>query len=77
MGEMLAPSLLEGVSPRLLVLVQLVLATPLVLWGGWPFFVRGASSRSERRASPLRWRARSFSSVSVIGNALRLRRLAL
>jgi P-type Cu+ transporter len=25
-------------------LVQLLLATPVVLWGGWPFFVRGAQS---------------------------------
>ena len=24
--------------------IQLVLATPVVLWGGWPFFVRGALS---------------------------------
>jgi Cu+-exporting ATPase len=24
--------------------IQLVLATPVVLWAGWPFFVRGASS---------------------------------
>ena len=23
---------------------QLVLATPVVLWGGWPFFVRGWAS---------------------------------
>jgi P-type Cu+ transporter len=26
------------------VLTQLALATPVVLWGGWPFFVRGAQS---------------------------------
>jgi Cu+-exporting ATPase len=25
-------------------LIQLALATPIVLWGGWPFFVRGAQS---------------------------------
>jgi len=24
--------------------IQLVLATPVVLWGGWPFFVRGWAS---------------------------------
>jgi P-type Cu+ transporter len=24
--------------------IQLALATPVVLWGGWPFFVRGAAS---------------------------------
>jgi Cu+-exporting ATPase len=28
-------------SPRLFSWVQLVLATPVVLWGGWPFFERG------------------------------------
>ena len=29
-------------------LVQLALATPVVLWGGWPFFVRGARSLRTR-----------------------------
>ncbi|MFY9895960.1 MAG: heavy metal translocating P-type ATPase [Xanthobacteraceae bacterium] len=29
-------------------IVQLVLATPVVLWGGWPFFVRGARSLVSR-----------------------------
>jgi Cu+-exporting ATPase len=29
-------------------LTQLVLATPVVLWGGWPFFVRGAQSLRTR-----------------------------
>ncbi|MES2642488.1 MAG: heavy metal translocating P-type ATPase [Myxococcota bacterium] len=28
--------------------IQLVLATPVVLWGGWPFFVRGAASVKNR-----------------------------
>ena len=28
-------------SPRLVTWLQLVLATPVVLWGGWPFFERG------------------------------------
>ena len=30
-------------------IVQLVLATPVVLWGGWPFFVRGARSLITRQ----------------------------
>jgi len=30
-----------GISKRTLTVVQFVLATPVVLWGGWPFFVRG------------------------------------
>jgi Cu+-exporting ATPase len=29
--------------------VQLALATPVVLWGGWPFFVRGWASVAARR----------------------------
>jgi P-type Cu+ transporter len=36
-------------SPRLMVWVQLVLATPAVLWGGWPFFRRGWASVVNRR----------------------------
>jgi Cu+-exporting ATPase len=32
------------ISPRLLVWVQLILGTPAVLWGGWPFFERGWAS---------------------------------
>ena len=32
------------VSPQLLKWLQLVLATPVVLWGGWPFFQRGWAS---------------------------------
>ena len=35
-------------SPRASVWVQLVLATPVVLWGGWPFFVRGWQSLVNR-----------------------------
>jgi Cu+-exporting ATPase len=31
-------------SPRLLTLIEFILATPVVLWGGWPFFVRGWQS---------------------------------
>jgi Cu+-exporting ATPase len=34
----------HAVSPRLLAWVQLVLATPVVLWAGWPFFVRAWAS---------------------------------
>jgi P-type Cu+ transporter len=32
------------VSPQLLNWLQFVLATPVVLWGGWPFFQRGWAS---------------------------------
>jgi Cu+-exporting ATPase len=38
----------EMISGRGLNLVQLVFATPVVLWGGWPFFVRGVQSIAHR-----------------------------
>src|SRR5262245_9359075 len=31
----------EVLSPRNATWAQLLLATPVILWGGWPFFVRG------------------------------------
>ena len=34
----------HAVSIRLLKYIQLALATPVVLWAGWPFFVRGWAS---------------------------------
>jgi Cu+-exporting ATPase len=34
----------HAISMRLLGYVQLALATPVVLWGGWPFFQRGWAS---------------------------------
>ncbi|MDH3735240.1 MAG: HAD-IC family P-type ATPase, partial [Gemmatimonadota bacterium] len=45
MGEMVPGGLLAGrISPPALVWIQLVLATPVVLYGGGPFFARGAAS---------------------------------
>ena len=42
MSDMLPGQPLQHfVSPRLLTWIQFVLATPVVLWGGWPFFERG------------------------------------
>ena len=42
MSDMLPGQPLQhSVSPQLLSWVQLLLATPVVLWGGWPFFERG------------------------------------
>ena len=29
------------IEPRLSAILQFLLATPVVLWAGWPFFVRG------------------------------------
>jgi Cu+-exporting ATPase len=45
MSEMIpGQPLQQRFSPQLLSWVQLLLATPVVLWGGWPFFERGARS---------------------------------
>lgn len=37
-------SIEQLVSPMVLKWIELILATPVVLWGGWPFFVRGWQS---------------------------------
>ena len=47
MAEML-PNFHAIVSPRLSIWIQFVLATPVVLWGGLPFFVRGWQSIGNR-----------------------------
>ena len=45
MGDMLPGQPLRHLIPsRLSAWLQLVLATPVVLWAGWPFFVRGRAS---------------------------------
>jgi Cu+-exporting ATPase len=44
MGEMVAPELVARLSAPERLWTQLVLAAPVVLWGGWPFFVRGWQS---------------------------------
>ncbi len=45
MGEHVPGRPLESLaSPQALGWLELVLATPVVLWGGWPFFVRGWQS---------------------------------
>ena len=44
MGAMVAPGLIGALSPQLNLLVQLLLATPVVLWCGWPFFQKGWAS---------------------------------
>jgi len=43
MAEML-PGFQAVVPPRVSIWVQFVLATPVVLWGGWPFFERAWAS---------------------------------
>ena len=37
-------SLKHTITSRLLAWIELILATPVVLWGGWPFFQRGWAS---------------------------------
>jgi P-type Cu+ transporter len=44
MLEMLAPDVVERLSATARLWGQLALAAPVVLWGGWPFFVRGWQS---------------------------------
>ena len=45
MGEMLPGRLFEGFVPQgWAQWIQFALATPVVFWGGWVFFVRGAQS---------------------------------
>ncbi|MGH7421706.1 MAG: heavy metal translocating P-type ATPase, partial [Candidatus Rokuibacteriota bacterium] len=41
MGEMMAPAMVAALGPTAWLWIQLVLSAPVVLWGGWPFFVRG------------------------------------
>jgi Cu+-exporting ATPase len=49
MGSELAPEFTAGIiSRRALQWIELALATPVVLWGGWPFFVRGWRSLVNR-----------------------------
>src|ERR1700730_7031349 len=43
-GGFLAPALDTLLGPRGPVWLQLALATPVVVWGGWPFFGRGWAS---------------------------------
>ena len=49
MAEMLGAPITSLLSPRALPWLQLALATPVVVWGGWPFFVRGARSIVTRK----------------------------
>jgi P-type Cu+ transporter len=49
MAEMVVGApLSHWLSGRLLAWAQLILATPVVLWGGWPFFERGWASLANR-----------------------------
>jgi len=49
MGSDLVPAVHDLISPRVSAWAQLVLATPVVLWAGWPFFERGWTSVRTRK----------------------------
>lgn len=49
MGGHLFPALHHLVSDHVSIWIQLLLATPVVLWGGWPFFERGWRSLRTRK----------------------------
>src|SRR5687767_4114240 len=52
MGDMVLGMGLGGrIDPRISNWVGLVCATPVVLWAGWPFFVRGWASIQNRHAN--------------------------
>ena len=44
MGADLVPAIRDTISAGVSAWIQLVLATPVVLWAGWPFFERGWTS---------------------------------
>jgi Cu+-exporting ATPase len=48
MGRHLVPAVHEAIPSDVSTWIQFVLATPVVLWAGWPFFVRGAASVRSR-----------------------------
>ena len=49
MGGHFFPALHRAISPTESAWIQLLLATPVVLWAGWPFFNRGWTSVRTRR----------------------------
>ena len=44
MADVVAPRAAEWLGPGTRLWIQLILTAPVVLWGGWPFFVRGVQS---------------------------------
>ncbi len=49
MSEMLPGRPMQALSARVQVWLEFALATPVVVWGGWPFFERGWASIVHRR----------------------------
>ena len=58
MGSMIGIPLENWIAPRTSQWLQLVLTTPVVLWGGWPFFVRGWRS-------VLTWNLNMFTLIAI------------
>jgi Cu+-exporting ATPase len=50
MGDLvpMLASIMQNAPPQAWQWIEFALATPVVLWGGWPFFVRGAKSLATR-----------------------------
>ena len=48
MGTHVIPALAHAIDPTVSAWVQFAFATPVVLWAGWPFFVRGFESLRTR-----------------------------
>ncbi len=44
MADVVAPRAAAWLGPGTRLWIQLILTAPVVLWGGWPFFVRGVQS---------------------------------
>ena len=44
MGPFLGLPVREWIGERLVLWIELILGTPVILWSGWPFLVRGAKS---------------------------------
>lgn len=52
MGEFVGMDVGGAIGHTLSAWVQFLLATPVLLWGGWPFFARGWQSVVNRRLNP-------------------------
>lgn len=58
MGSFVGIPMEEWMSHRTGTILELLLATPVVLWGGWPFFVRGVRS-------VLTWKLNMFTLIGL------------
>ncbi len=69
MSEMLPGQPVQhALSTRVITWVQLILATPVVLWGGWPFFARGWASLINRSLNMFTLIAIGIGTAAVAGS---------